>query len=116
MLLNKQQQKFYKNKLELLREQAQRTIDSVNLSAKPVVLDQNSVGRLSRMDAMQGQAMAQASERRQIQLIKCIDQALLRLVNGSYGLCFECSEAIPAARLEIDLTAEYCIGCAALRE
>lgn len=39
-------------------------ISSMAADARAVVeLDQQAVGRLSRMDALQGQAMAQASER-----------------------------------------------------
>ncbi len=77
-----------------------------------VTLDQQSVGRLSRMDALQQQAMAQATERqRAAELIK-IDQALERISEGEYGYCVECGEDIPAKRLEIDPAASQCIRCA----
>ncbi|MCF6320949.1 MAG: TraR/DksA family transcriptional regulator [Rhizobiaceae bacterium] len=77
-----------------------------------VELDQQSVGRLSRMDAMQQQAMASALERtRQRDLVR-IDRALLRIADGDYGFCGECDCEIPQARLAIDPMAEKCVRCA----
>ncbi len=77
-----------------------------------VELDQQSVGRLSRMDAMQQQAMAEAMERtRQKDLIR-IRQAELRLNDGDYGYCAECDSEIPDGRLAIDPMAERCVKCA----
>jgi DnaK suppressor protein len=79
----------------------------------PVELDQQSVGRLSRMDAMQQQAMAEAEARRRQAEIMRIDAALKRIGEGEYGWCLECGEAIAPRRLEIDPAASRCIGCAA---
>jgi DnaK suppressor protein len=77
-----------------------------------VELDQQSVGRLSRMDAMQQQAMAEAMERaRQKDLIR-IDQAEIRLRDDDYGYCTECGNEIPDGRLAIDPMAERCVKCA----
>ena len=78
-----------------------------------VTLDQQSVGRLSRMDAIQQQAMAQAQQRaRSTELVR-IDQALRRLDDGEYGYCLECGNEIPTKRLEIDPSASHCVKCAA---
>jgi DnaK suppressor protein len=77
-----------------------------------VELDQNSVGRLSRIDALQGQAMAQASERHRRANIQKIEGALSRLESGDYGYCVECGEEIAEKRLEADPAAAFCIRCA----
>ncbi len=77
-----------------------------------VKLDQQSTGRLSRMDAMQGQAMAQATERQRANELLRIEAALKRLDDGEYGLCAICGEEIAAKRLEIDPSAALCIDCA----
>jgi DnaK suppressor protein len=82
----------------------------------PVSLDQQSVGRLARMDAMQIQAMAQASERRRQARIVSLRQALSRLASGEYGYCERCGNAIPADRLEVDATARFCVPCAEGKE
>lgn len=79
---------------------------------RTVELDQQSVGRLSRMDAMQQQAMAEAQERSRKRDLARIEQAERRLREGEYGYCVECGEEIPDKRLAIDPMAERCVNCA----
>ena len=78
----------------------------------PVELDQTSVGRLSRMDAMQQQAMASAQSRRRSGRLKAIELALKRMDEDEFGWCQECGEEIPAGRLELDPCAANCVECA----
>ncbi len=79
---------------------------------EPVELDQTRQGRLSRMDAMQAQAMSKATgEQRRLLLVE-IERALQRIEDGSFGECFECGEPIAPGRLEANPTATLCIGCA----
>ena len=85
-------------------------------SRDPVTLDQQSVGRLSRMDAMQVQAMAQESERRRARDLIRVKDALKRLDEGEYGYCVECDEDIAPKRLEVDPAAALCIKCASRSE
>jgi len=103
---------IFQHKLLALKSETLGAAELTHDAAKPVELDQNRVGRLSRMDAIQGQAMAQASADRQHQLLQKIEAALARLERGAYGRCFECDGFIADKRLEVDLTAEYCIECA----
>lgn len=79
---------------------------------RPVELDQTRVGRLSRMDALQGQAMALETERRRRQEIQKIEAAIGRLDSGDYGYCVSCGEEIEAARLKIDPAIPICLSCA----
>jgi len=98
-----------------LKAKRQELEELSTLSAQardPVALDQQSVGRLSRMDAMQQQAMSNATEQtRQRDLIR-VEAAERRLRDGGYGYCEECGEEIAEARLNIDPMAERCINCA----
>ena len=81
-----------------------------------VELDQSRVGRLSRMDAMQQQAMAVELNRRRDIRLERIKGALLRLEKGTYGLCVTCGIDIPEERMEFDPTAFFCQECAARAE
>lgn len=81
-------------------------------SRAPVELQQDSVGRLSRMDAMQQQAMAQAQERRRKAEALRIKAALERLDEGEWGYCQTCGEDIAEARLRHDPSAATCVKCA----
>ncbi|MEM7057170.1 MAG: TraR/DksA C4-type zinc finger protein [Pseudomonadota bacterium] len=79
----------------------------------PVALDQTQVGRLSRMDALQQQAMAEAQSRRRAVRLKAIDAALRRIDQDEFGWCDECGEEIPLGRLNLDPCAVRCVDCAA---
>lgn len=80
-------------------------------SAAPVVLDQSSVGRLSRMDAMQQQAMAKATRRNaQLRLAQC-KVALSAFDRDQYGLCRNCEEPIGYGRLSARPEAPFCLEC-----
>ncbi len=77
-----------------------------------VELDQARTGRLSRMDAMQQQAMVKASIERAQYRVKLLQAALRRIKENRYGLCVTCEEPINPKRLEIDPAILYCIDCA----
>lgn len=77
-----------------------------------VVLDQTSVGRLSRMDALQNQAMQQETDRRREVELKRIDAALKRIEQDAYGYCVSCGEKIETKRLEMDPATPVCVDCA----
>lgn len=81
-----------------------------------VELDQSTVGRLSRIDALQGQAMAQEVARRRETEIRRIDAALKRIGDGEYGYCVTCGEEIGVQRLVLDPAAPTCIQCARASE
>lgn len=85
-------------------------------NARPVELDQTRVGRLSRQDALQSQALSKASLERNRVEIQRLRRALAKIEDGEFGCCAECGEVIPAARLEIDPAADYCVRCAASLE
>jgi DnaK suppressor protein len=98
------------------RNEINELIETGNNAALPVELDQTRVGRLSRMDAMQAQAMSvEAKRRREIELSR-IKTALKRIEDETYGECLECAEMIAVARLEHNPSAPLCIKCAERNE
>jgi len=105
-----------KRKLIEMREQLERFAATGDASAAVVELDQSRVGRLSRMDAMQAQAMAQASGQRRETMLRDIAAALKRIDDGDYGTCENCDEPINPKRLEVDPAVRLCIDCASASE
>jgi len=92
---------------ELLADEAQTAPDRAVVDA-----GDTAMGRLSRMDALQQQAMAQATgRRRQLELTR-IESALTRIETGEYGLCVQCGNEISAKRLDFDPSVPLCIDCA----
>lgn len=97
----------------LARREALRREAATNADARDTVeLQQDSVGRLSRMDALQQQAMAQASERRRQAESSRIEAALARIDAGEWGYCVNCGEDIAEARLAHDPSVAACVKCA----
>jgi DnaK suppressor protein len=95
-------------------ELAELKANSAQTSAdrKPVELDQQSVGRLSRIDAMQQQAMAAAQEARRHGRARALEAAIARVDSGDFGWCADCGDFIGAQRLDLDPTIMKCRDCA----
>jgi len=105
-----------RNKLLELREELAAVSAASEESSQVVELDQARVGRLSRMDAMQAQAMSQEADRRREMTLQKIEAALMRIDSDEYGLCGACAEPINRKRLEFDPTVLLCIECATRAE
>ncbi|KAA8983394.1 TraR/DksA C4-type zinc finger protein [Halospina sp. K52047b] len=101
----------WRQRLLDLREELQAIEREGGSSTGTVELDQQRMGRLSRMDALQGQQMAQASARRRQEMLTRIEGALRRIEAGDFGDCFVCGEAIGENRLSVDPTVTRCIDC-----
>ncbi|MES9943949.1 MAG: TraR/DksA C4-type zinc finger protein [Candidatus Thiodiazotropha sp.] len=95
-----------------LQAELQAVDETSQAAGETVELDQSRVGRLSRMDAMQAQQMAQETARRRLQQLAKIEGALRRIDADEYGYCFICKEAIDVRRLNADPTITRCIDCA----
>lgn len=85
-------------------------------SAGTVMLDQSSVGRLSRMDAMQQQAMAREMGARIALRQRALEAALARIDAGTFGRCCQCGVDIAPERLEAEPAAVFCAECVAERD
>lgn len=83
--------------------------DLTQADIAPVELDQSSVGRLSRMDALQQQAMGRETRRRRAAELVRIKAALQRIEDGEFGCCQICGEEIAQARLDLDPSVANCI-------
>jgi DnaK suppressor protein len=100
-----------REKLEALARDLRFQLDASADAAKPVLLDQSAVGRLSRMDSMQSQAMALAARQAaSIRLDQC-KAALEAIEQGSYGSCRRCEEPIGEKRLGAKPEAPFCLEC-----
>lgn len=109
-MLNNQQQKHFEDLLLNMRAEVAGAI--AEEASQTVELDQSRQGRLSRMDALQGQQLALETQRRQQRCLLAIDGALNRLKNDEFGYCLQCDEPIALPRLQFDPTVTRCLVCA----
>lgn len=92
------------------------TLAETAASARPVTLDQQAVGRVSRIDAIQQQQMAAANRRRTQLRLSQTRQALEAVATGDYGLCRKCEEPIGIRRLRVRPETPICLDCQAALE
>lgn len=94
-------------------ERLERSMRATDRGLRPVELDQTAVGRLSRMDELQNQAMSKNLREREDMKLGGLLGALRRIEEGTFGRCSECDAAIPVDRLEIFPEASTCVDCTA---
>ncbi len=104
-----QEQELHTDLLSLRIELEQLLADSQE-SSKAVDLDQ-PIGRLSRMDALQQQAMAKANRAGTERRVKLIETALLTIKQERYGECRRCEEPIGYPRLKARPETPFCLEC-----
>ena len=114
--MNKQKLEQYRQRLLDMRAELEALAETGEAAAQTVELDQSKVGRLSRMDAMQAQAMSIEANRRREQELRQITAALNKINDGDYGYCVSCDEAIAEKRLDINPATSLCINCASEQE
>jgi DnaK suppressor protein len=110
--MNEEDLARYADRIKLMLQQLSVRDDLGQEGQAIVSLDQQSVGRLSRMDALQNQAMAKAQQHRRDQQKQRLLAALRRMDEGEFGYCIDCGEEIAAKRLDLDPAVIRCISCA----
>jgi DnaK suppressor protein len=106
----------YRERLRAELDELILSIGETTGAAGTVELDQTRVGRLSRMDAMQQQAMAQSSRERLFARQRRVEAALARINAGAFGRCCACHKPLTPQRLGADAAAVFCAYCAEERE
>jgi len=101
----------YRKRIQEEMEELRALSDGSREGRAPVELDQQSVGRLSRMDAMQQQSMDLAREERRRQRLAILAAALRRMDEDEFGYCLSCGDDIAVARLRADPAATLCVDC-----
>ena len=76
-----------------------------------VILDQSSVGRVSRVDAMQQQSMAVSTRAIAEASLRKVLKTLKRMDAEDFGYCGECDKPIQFNRLKVQPQASHCLKC-----
>ncbi|MFK5926417.1 MAG: TraR/DksA C4-type zinc finger protein [Desulfuromusa sp.] len=104
------QQSQLHEKLLNLRDELELLLAKSSASSQTVDLDQ-PIGRLSRMDALQQQAMAKANRAGHQQRLTLLEAALLAIKLKRYGECRRCEEPIGYSRLNVRPESPFCLDC-----
>ncbi|GAA0201619.1 hypothetical protein GCM10009123_06160 [Kangiella japonica] len=106
----------YRKQLLDLESELMELLGLSSEASKAVELDQARMGRVTRGDAMQQQAMISAAHLRDEKRLLAVRRALKRIERDEFGHCSECGEDIKEARLEIAPEIELCLDCQAIFE
>ena len=96
-----------KKKIESLKED----IKSYQKLTQPISPD-NAIGRLTRMDAINSKSINEAALNKAKQALSKMEDALTMINDPDFGLCRECEDPIPFARLMIVPESNLCVQCA----
>ncbi|SHE56653.1 transcriptional regulator, TraR/DksA family [Ruegeria intermedia] len=110
--MNQAELKEFETRIRARLAELEQNSEAGKQAQSVVELDQQTVGRLSRMDALQNQAMAKAQQTRRDLEARRLNAALARISEGEFGYCEDCGEAIARGRMELDPAAGKCVSCA----
>ena len=86
-------------------------IKTIETKTKIVDLDQQLIGRLSRMDSIIDKEMSIAKLERQKLRLKQLEEALKNLGNEDFGVCIDCGEDIELKHIKSNPTVKKCFDC-----
>jgi len=92
-------------------ESTKKEIEELVELTQPITLD-NSIGRLSRMDAINNKAINEKALRDKKQTLQKLERAKERGEKGELGICLKCGGEIPFGRLKIMPYTTRCVKCA----
>lgn len=99
-------------KMEVLAEieSTQKIITDMEKDIKPIAHDV-SLGRLTRMEAINSQKINEATLRDAKKRLNLLYHAIKKIEQGKYGICCECGKEIPIARLRFMPETSLCVEC-----
>jgi len=92
-------------------EKTQKIIEDFKQISQPVAPD-NAIGRVSRMDAINNKAVADAGLRQAEDKLKKLNYALSKIDSEEFGVCRRCGGDIPLGRLALIPQSLFCVKCA----
>ena len=109
--MDKAQLKELQEKLESEIKNTQEKIDEYSTLCKPIA-PENSIGRVSRMDAINNKSVVEAALRSAIDKMQQLKAMQNNIKDSDFGICNKCKQAIPFGRLMIQPHSKFCVICA----
>jgi DnaK suppressor protein len=109
--MDKAQLKALQEKLENEIKSTQEKINKYSELCKPIA-PENSIGRISRMDAINNKSVVEAALRVAIDKMQQLKEMQNKIKDADFGICNKCKQAIPFGRLIIQPYSKFCVICA----
>ena len=100
-------------RIKILEEiqKTERLISEYKEMTKPVEPD-SAIGRISRMDAINNQAVTESSLRQAREKLKKLNIVLSKIGDKDFGICLSCRKPIPLGRILVRPESMHCVNCA----
>ena len=105
------ERKELKAKIETTITETEAKIAQLEMETQPIS-PENSIGRVSRMDAINNKSVSEAALRTAKRKLSNLKHALAKVDSPDFGDCARCKNPIPAARLMFMPQSPYCVHCA----
>ena len=109
--MNKVQLKALQKKIENETKSTQKKINEYSLLCKPIA-PENSIGRISRMDAINNKSVVEAALRVAKEKLQQLKNMQNKIKDVDFGVCQKCKNTIPFERLMIQPYSRFCVICA----
>ena len=98
--------------MQQMQYHVEDALDCSNADKRGVTTHMADMGSDSSRHEMGLQLMSEEGD-----VLELIEEAIQRLIEGkNYGICQDCGQPIPDARLEVRPYAVYCTKCKSIRE
>lgn len=108
--LTDEQLQDFKQRLLDAQDAIKALLTQTAVSSRPVDLEL-PIGRLTRIDALQMQGMAQMNQYQLEIRQKQVEAALSTFSQGTYGMCRHCKDPVHIERLNVLPESPFCIDC-----
>ncbi len=101
----------FREKLEEEIKKTEQQIEELEEQTQPIP-PENSLGRITRMDAINNKSVAEANLRRAKRKMGKLAASMAKIDHPDFGNCSVCSSPIPVGRLMIMPESTHCVNCA----
>ena len=109
--MNKQERKKTKEAIKNSIKETKKDISILKELTKPIS-PENSIGRVSRMDAINNKSVNEAALRSAIKKLTLLESAFQKINHKDFGLCVRCKNEIPIQRILLIPQSNRCVHCA----
>ena len=109
--MTKQERQVLRKKIVETIATMEYEVERLEEATRPIS-PENSIGRVSRMDAINNKGVSEAALRSARRKLSSLQLALSKVESPEFGFCSRCKQPIPPARLMYMPESTRCVRCA----
>lgn len=109
--MNKEKRKQLEKTINKEIKETISSLEKYKQQTKPIS-PENSIGRVSRMDAINNRSVIEAALRKSEEKLSKLNFIKNQVYNNDFGICIRCKIDIPIGRMLIVPESRHCVNCA----